>query len=527
MKNKPKTKNDLQSDADRALTRDAFFLAVLSGLLLFLSFPKYGSGWLAWIAIIPLFFALRSAASVTNGLLLGFITGIVSYIGIIYWIACVVINYGYLPLYLGIILMLLLACYLSVYIALFAGGIVYFRGKIALYLAAPVLWVCLEYFKSSLLTGFPWENLGYSQYLNIYLIQIADIAGVFGLSFLIVIVNAAVFEVINKRSRREYALAALVFLILAGVYIYGICRVAQVNKVMQNAQGMEVSLIQGNIDQSIKWNENYQRETLNIYERLSVKNAPANGSLIIWPETAAPFIFQNINNLHDQIRNLSLKTKSWLIFGSVSYLQKKGGDNYFNSAYLLSPFGEIKGKYDKVHLVPYGEYVPLRNFFPFINKLTAGIGDFGTGAGYYPLSLDDKKIGILICYEAILPFAARMYKQRSADLLVSITNDAWFGTTSAPFQHFSMAIFRAVETRLYLARAANTGISGIIDPTGKIIAKTNIFQEDALKGYIKFARIPTFYAEYGDLLVIVCFVFIIFYFFWSLKREGKKCRRKT
>ena len=237
--------------------------------------------------------------------------------------------------------------------------------------------------------------------------------------------------------------------------------------------------------------------------------------------------FQNINNLHDQITNLSLATKSWLLFGSVSYSPKKGGDDYFNSAYLLSPSGKIKGKYDKVHLVPYGEYVPLRNVFPFIKKLTAGIGDFRTGAGYYPLSLGDKKIGILICYEAILPFAARMYKERSADLLVSITNDAWFGTTSAPFQHFSMAIFRAVETRLYLARAANTGISGIIDPTGRTIAKTNIFQEDALKGYIKFIRIPTFYAEYGDLLVIVCFVFIIFYFFWSLKRESKKCRRKT
>jgi apolipoprotein N-acyltransferase len=527
MKNKPRTKNDLQSSSGNALTSDSVFLAVLSGLLLFLSFPKYGSGWLAWIAFVPLFFALRKAASIAQGFLLGFITGIVSYIGIIYWIASVVTNYGYLPLYLGIILMLLLACYLSVYIALFAGGIVYFRGKVALYLAAPVLWVCFEYCKSSLLTGFPWENLGYSQYLNFYLIQFADIAGVFGLSFLIVIVNATIFEVINKRSRREYALAVVVFLILASIYIYGICRLDQVNKVMQNAQGMEVSLIQGNIDQSIKWNENYQRETLNIYERLSVKNAPAKRGLIIWPETAAPFIFQNINNLHDQIRNLSVATKSWLIFGSVSYLQKKGGDDYFNSAYLLSPSGEIKGKYDKVHLVPYGEYVPLRNVFPFINKLTTGIGDFGTGAGYYPLSLGDKKIGILICYEAILPFAARMYKKRSAELLVSITNDAWFGTTSAPFQHFSMAIFRAVETRLYLVRAANTGISGIIDPNGKIIAKTNIFQKDVLKGYIKFVKIPTFYAEYGDLLVIICFVLIIFCFLISLKREGKKCKQKV
>ncbi|MCX5849078.1 MAG: apolipoprotein N-acyltransferase, partial [Deltaproteobacteria bacterium] len=247
----------------------------------------------------------------------------------------------------------------------------------------------------------------------------------------------------------------------------------------------------------------------------------------VWPETAAPFIFQDMNNLHDQVINLSLKTKSWLIFGSISSLQKKYSNDYFNSAYLLSPSGEIKGKYDKVKLVPYGEYVPLRNVFPFVKKLTAGIGDFGIGTGYYPLSLNDKKIGILICYEGILPFAARMYKEGSADLLVNITNDAWFGTTSAPFQHFSMAIFRAVETRLYLVRSANTGISGIIDPGGRIIAKTDIFQEDALKGYVKFIKIPTFYAEYGDILVIFCFVLIVFYFLISFKREGKKCRRKT
>jgi apolipoprotein N-acyltransferase len=526
MKNKLKAIDEIQLKTHGALASDAVFLAVLSGLLLFLSFPKYGSGWFAWIAFVPLFFALRKAASITQGLLLGFITGIVSYIGIIYWIASVVINYGYLPLYLGIILMLLLACYLSVYVALFAGGIVYFREKIALSLVAPVLWVCFEYCKSIMLTGFPWENLGYSQYLNTYLIQFADIAGVFGLSFLIVIVNAAIFEVISKRSKRAYTLAAVVFLILAVVYIYGFYRLDQVNKLTQNAPGMEVSLIQGNIDQSIKWNENYQRETLNIYEQLSLKNAQANGSLIVWPETAAPFSFQDMNNLHDQVVNLSVKTKSWLIFGSISYLQKKGSDDYFNSAYLLSPSGEIKDKYDKVHLVPYGEYVPLRNVFPFIKKLTAGMGDFGTGTGYYPLSLGDKKVGVLICYEAILPFAARMYKKRSAELLVNITNDAWFGATSAPFQHFSMTVFRAVETRLYLVRAANTGISGIIDPGGKIIAKTNIFHEDALKGYIKFVKIPAFYADYGDLLVIVCFVLIIFCFLGSLKGRIKNANRK-
>ena len=526
MKNKTKTSNDLQSGSIRLFTRNTLFLAVISGVLLFLSFPKFGSGWFAWIAFIPLFFALKKAATFTQGLLLGFITGIVSYTGIIYWIAFVIINYGYLPLYTGIILMLLLACYLSIYIALFAGCIVYFREKIPILLTAPVLWICCEYGKSFLLSGFPWENLGYSQYLNTYFLQFADIAGVFGLSFLIVLINAAIFEIIDKRSKRAYAIACVVFLVLAGVYIYGIFRLDQVDKAVKNSPGMEVSLIQGNIDQSVKWNENYQRETLNIYEQLSLRNSPGNESLIIWPETAAPFLFQNISSLHDQIINLSLKTKSWLLFGSVSRSQTEDSDDFFNSAYLLSPSGEIKGKYDKVHLVPYGEYVPFRDVFPFVKKLTAGIGDFGRGDGFSPLNLDNKKIGILICYESILPSAARMYKNNSAGLLVNITNDAWFGKTSAPFQHFSMAVFRSVETRLYLVRAANTGICGIIDPGGRIIAETDIFREDALKGYVKFVNIPTFYAEYGDILIIICFVLIIFYFFISFKGRVRNGVRK-
>lgn len=528
MTNKSITKpvNDIQSSPTGIFTRDTVFLAVLSGLLLFLSFPRYGSGWLAWIAFIPLFFALKKAATVFCGFLLGFITGIVSYVGIIYWIAYVIVNYGYLPLYTGIILMLLLACYLSVYIALFAGCIVYFREKIPLYLTAPVLWICFECGKSFIITGFPWENLGYSQYLNTYLLQFADVAGVPGLSFLIVLFNVAAFEIINKRSKREYILAGVVLFMMAGVYIYGICRLDQVNKAMKNSQGMEVSLIQGNIDQSVKWSQNYQQRTLNIYEQLSLNNLPGNGGMIVWPETAAPFVFQKEGDLRNRIVNLSLQSKSWLLFGSVSYLPQKISDGYFNSAYLLSPSGEVKGRYDKVHLVPYGEYVPFRDLMPFVEGFTAGIGDMGTGKGFYPLTMNDRKIGVLICYEGILPFASRMYKTNSAQLLVNITNDAWFGSTSAPFQHFSMAVFRAVETRLYLVRAANTGISGIVDPCGKIISKTNIFKEDAIKGYIKFVNVPTFYAEHGDVLVIICFGLIIIYilisFRWRMENAGRK-----
>jgi len=502
--------------------------AILSGALLILSFPKYGSGFVAWFAFVPLLFALYSVTSIRQAILLGFITGIVGYVGIIYWIAYVVINYGYLPIYLGIIIMLLLACYLSLYLAIFAAGIVYFRRKIPLYLIAPVLWVCLEYCKSQLFTGFPWENLGYSQYLNLYLIQFADILGVYGLSFLIIMVNVSLFEIITKRSKREYIITTAVSLILISVYIYGIFRANSIDKILQNPStpSMEVSLIQGNIDQSIKWNESYKKETINIYEDISLKNIPASGGLIVWPETAIPFNFQDDNDLSRQIRNLAIKTKSDFIFGSISYLRRSHYVDFYNSAYLLSSDGEVKGKYDKVHLVPYGEYVPLRNVFPFINGLTAGIGDFSTGDGYFPLSAAGRKIGVLICYEGILPFAARVYKNESAEILVNITNDAWFGSTSAPYQHLSMTVFRAVETRLYLVRAANTGISAIVDPRGQIVAKTNIFQKDSLKGNVKLLKIPTFYAEHDDLLVGASFILCIFCLLWSLKGRLRNADRK-
>ena len=448
------------------------YFALLSGILLFLSFPKFGLGFIAWIAFVPLFIALRSVVSLRRALFLGWMTGLTACVGILYWISYVVVNYGNLPLYLGVTLMLMLAGYLSIYFALFATGIVYLRGKVPLCFVAPVLWVCLEYAKSKLFSGFPWENLGYSQFNNIFFIQFADIAGVFGLSFLIILLNVAFFEIIAERSKKSFVLATTVLLLWSGAYLYGVLRINQIDHTLKEAPGMDVSLIQGNIDQSIKWNANIQKETINIYEELSLRHPPANGGLMVWPETAVPFNFQDENELQHQVKNLPVKTKSWFIFGSMSYATGKENTDYYNSAYLLSPQGDIRGKYDKVHLVPYGEYVPLRALFPFISRLAAGIGDFAEGKGFYPLTMGNRKIGVLICYEGILPEAARMYKNADAELLVNITNDAWFGTTSAPYQHLSMSVFRAVETRLYLVRAANTGISAIVDPTGKIIAQT-------------------------------------------------------
>jgi apolipoprotein N-acyltransferase len=497
--------------------------ALLSGLLLFLSFPKFGNGILAWVALIPLFHALRDAKP-GEAFKTGFLTGLIAHVGILYWISYVVVQYGYLPVYAGISAMLLLATYLSLYTALFSMGIVYLRTRgHVLYLVAPLLWTTLEYVRSNFLTGFPWENLAYSQYLFGNIIQIADITGIYGISFAIVLINAVLYNVVTAKSRRgrspmvEIVTACSVFLLLYG---YGHFRTASIQESLKNASSIEVALIQGNIDQNIKWDERYQSQTLEIYRSLSLRSIPAPGGLIVWPETAAPFYFERPGPLQETLVNLARISGRTLLFGSPSYEEENGKVSFMNSAYLLRPDGVVAGRYDKVHLVPYGEYVPLRQLFPFIGKLVAGIGDFRPGRGYDPLVSDGRRFGVLICYEGIFPEAARNYKRNRADLLVNITNDAWFGKTSAPYQHLSMTVFRAVENRLYLVRAANTGVSAVIDPTGVILSRTGVFERTVLKDEVKFIDEKTFYAAYGDLFVYLCGLLLILTDFIQKRRRN-------
>jgi apolipoprotein N-acyltransferase len=497
--------------------------AVLSGLLLFLSFPKFGNGILAWVALISLFHALRNAKP-KEAFRTGFLAGLIAHVGILYWISNVVVQYGYLPFYMGIAAMLLLAAYLSLYTAMFAAGIVFLRARgHDLYLAAPLLWTTLEYLRSHLLTGFPWENLAYSQYLFGNIIQIADITGIYGISFVIVLSNAVLYNILMAilHGRRspvvEIATACSVLLLLYG---YGHFRTAYIQESLKKASSIEVALIQGNIDQNIKWDERYQSQTLDVYGSLSLRSIPAPGGLIVWPETAAPFHFERPGPLQETLLHLTRISGRTLLFGSPSYEEENGKISFINSAYLLRPDGVVSGRYDKVHLVPYGEYVPLRQFFPFIGKLVAGVADFRPGRGFDPLFSDGHRFGVMICYEGIFPEIARNYKRNRADLLVNITNDAWFGKTSAPYQHLSMTVFRAVENRLYLVRAANTGVSAVIDPTGMILSRTDLFERTVLRDSVKFIDEKTFYAAYGDLFVYLCgFLLVLIDFIQKRRRE--------
>jgi apolipoprotein N-acyltransferase len=498
-------------------------LAVLSGLLLVLSFPKYGNGIVAWAALIPLFFALKDAAP-QEAFKTGFLTGLVAHVGILYWITYVVVQYGYLPVYVGIGAMLLLSAYLSLYTACFAWGVVFLRERgIRIFWSAPLLWTILEFLRGRLLTGFPWENLAYSQYLYPKVIQLADITGIYGITFAIVMINALLYglwstKFRDRSVRLEAVVACLMILLIIG---YGSYRIERIEELLKDAPRKEVALIQGNIDQNLKWDPLYQLETINIYRSLSRQAAPSESGLIVWPETAAPFYFQQRDAMQDAVVDVARTSGSALLFGSPSYERENGDISYMNSAYLLRPDGTVSGRYDKVHLVPYGEYVPLRRIFPFIGKLVAGVGDFKPGKGFSPLTIDGLRLGVLICYEGILPEAARDYKREKTDLLVNITNDAWFGRTSAPYQHLSMTVFRAIESRLYLVRAANTGISAIIDPKGEILSRTGIFERTILKGDVKIIDEKTYYAAYGDAFVYLCAIALLVITISTTQRRKK------
>jgi apolipoprotein N-acyltransferase len=513
----------------KTMKKRDILLSLLSGILLILSFPDFDLEFLAWFALVPLFYSIEGKG-LYRSFILGFLTGITSFLGILYWIIVAVHTYGNVPLIPSGFILLLLVVYLSLFIGAFTclTRLIQIRSGLETILFAPFLWVALEYLRSFLLTGFPWANLGYSQYLNLPFIQMADITGAYGLSLVILLVNATLFRALHQWPKKAFPVKEVVFtvLILLGFLIYGYVKMSIVNRQMIHNPSLRIGLVQGNIDQSVKWDESFQKETLKIYEKLSLKVAEEKPDLIVWPETATPFFFQDATEYQPFILDIPKKTNIFLLFGSPSYKPWKGKVDHYNSAYLISPLGELIGKYDKIHLVPFGEYIPMQNLLFFIGSLGEGIGDFKSGKEIFNFSLPQGKFGVLICFEIIFPDLCRRFVKGGANFLVTITNDAWFGRTSAPYQHFSIAIFRAVENRVFIARAANTGITGLIDPKGKIVNRGGIFTEEAMNGTIRLSKNKTFYTLYGDIFAWLCSVFSIFLIAYALFKKSKNIKLK-
>lgn len=494
-----------------------FFMPALSGILLTAAFSGGFMSWVAWFALVPLLLSINGD-SFKEAAKKGFAAGFAHSFTLFSWVVYTMHVYGFLPYYVCVPVLILLASYIALYTALSAGFASMFRNSTALSaIAFSLAWICADYLRGILFTGFPWGFAGYSQYQNLRMIQAADIGGVYAVTFAIVFFNGFLFWIIKTvwNYRNDFknipvkriipVISALS--VLSAVYIYyGEYRLKTIQAETESSRKSEIAIIQGNIDQSVKWDPSFQIFTVEKYLKMSAQAAEKKPDFIVWPETAAPFYFLYDGFLTRMLIDSVKKGGFELVFGSPHVIMKKDRNNaeYYNSVYTLDSSAKVTGRYDKTHLVPFGEYTPLKDWIPFIGKMVPLEGDFSTGDKGRLLESGGLKLGTQICYEIIFPELSRIMVKNGADLIINVTNDAWFGMTGAPVQHFAISVFRAVENRRSLVRAANTGFSGFVEPTGRVTEITELFVDAVVSGKAPVLGERTFYTSHGDIFVGVC-----------------------
>lgn len=515
---------------DRKRSWPAMALSLLSGLLLFWAAPgEQAMPLLAWCALVPLLLAMEDATP-KRAAMLGFVCGIAFYLPLIHWIIIVLSTYGQVAMPLAVAALLFLACYMAGYTTLFGLLCCWGSRRVPVLLIAPLLWVALDWIRGWLFTGFPWLDLGYTQYASNPILQVADLAGHHGITFLIVLANTLIASLFTTLRRGRLAcppsLCWMAALFLCLAFVYGAIRLDDVSGQMAQQHRLQVGIAQGNIPQDQKWQPAFQQETVSTYLRLSsqvLASAPQT-SLVVWPETAMPFypyehpLFLRITT------ELTRPYQTSLLAGAPHRAVRQDVIEpvYSNSAFLVSPDGGITGRYDKQHLVPFGEYIPLRALLSFASPVVQTMGDFSSGTPTPPLSCQNGRIGVLICYEAIFPELARRHASNGANLLINITNDAWFGRSGAPWQHLAMSIFRAVETRKSLVRAANTGVSGFVDPLGRVSMPSTLFTEYAHSEPVILMEGTSWYVRLGHLFPLACLALAVMMLLVATQDTRKK-----
>jgi len=470
-------------------------LAIVSGALFVLSFPKFGHPAFGWIALTPLIVAL-TGATLRRAFLLGLTTGIIYFTGTLYWITGVMAMYGGLQTWVAVLINAGLIAYLALFPALFAlitRRIVMAYGRSVL-MAAPVVWVATELGRAYI-TSFPWELLGYSQVTVLPIAQLASLFGVYGVSMLLAAVSAAL--AFAATARRWAPLVAVLAVVLA-VAVWGSRRVAA-SEWTRAGEPIRIGMIQGNVDQGQKWDVTRASAIFQDYVNLTRQAIREGSQLVLWPESSTPFLFEENLPAANVVRTLAEQARVPIVFGS-DQIERGRPDRYFNSAFLVRADGTTGGVYRKMHLVPFGEYVPFQRLLFFAAPLTEQAGTFSPGLNPELLPVDGHRLSVAICYEVVYPDLVRQFVAGGSELLTTITNDAWFGRTSAPMQHFQQAAMRAIENGRYLVRSANTGISGIVDPYGRVLAQTPIFESAVLVGEARFLRTSTFFSRHGDVL---------------------------
>ena len=496
-------------------------LAVASGLAMGLAFPKFDYGLLAWVALVPLFYAIEGE-SMRRVFRWAYLQGFASYIVSLYWIPIPLHDFADVPMQYAIFPMLALAGIVAINtaVAIWAGEFIARRTRIPSVITMPVAWTAIEWFRTYVPASFPWNLLGYAAYKNLELIQFAEFTGVYGVSALIVFFNAVVYVVISRRGGyrlQTVSLSALTAMMIAFV-AFGAWRINNV-KNAPTSGNFKVAMVQGNIPQSLKWDPKFLPQSYGVYQTETVDAASRGADLIVWPEASAAFLFQPDDQYpaglagdaqyRTALLTLARNIRKPILFGAPALARADGHLGFYNRAYLVSADGngEVDAHYDKIELVPFGEYVPARAILGFfVNKIVNGFGDLVPGREQTLFDFRGTKLGILICYESIFPDLTRREVNAGADVLVNITNDAWYGESSAPYQVLAMAALRSVETKVPMVRVANTGFSALIEPSGRITERTPLFQRGTIIAKVNWRPVRTFYTIVGDLFAEICFV---------------------
>jgi len=480
-------------------------LAVLSGASAALAFPKMNLPFLAWISLIPLFFIV-SGKTVKSAFVIGLLAGIFFYGLLLYWIPAVPAHYGHLSpifsLFIYVLLIALLGFFWGIFWAVFVKIGRSYPGLN--FFAAPFLWVALEYILTTILTGFPWGVLGLSQFKNLSFIQLASWTGIYGVSFVLVLFQSLFVYAVKTAKRWPFAFAVIVMVV---VHLGGFL---SLKKPAETPETFQASVIQGNVSSDVNWSEISTQEILKLFEahmELSRQAYDKGAGLVIWPEFSVPLCFGCEDALYQNFKRILFQfardTQGSLLLGTSEATGPPGQRLYHNTALCLAPDFAMS-MYFKMHLVPFGEYIPYKKFFGFIKKMTHAIGEVTPGTEQVLHTFRGHRFGSPICYEIIFPDLVRRFVKKGANFLVTITNDSWYGNTSAPYQHFANAVFRAVENRRYVLRAATTGISGIIDPYGRIVHQSAIGTRTFLSGAVTPSETLTFFARFGDVFSILC-----------------------
>jgi len=508
----------------RQIHFSAWLLVVLSAILQVIIFPLPGVYVLSWFALAPLLVALLRArpadglevagsarlrpATPWQGFLLGYVSGIIWYAGTCYWIYDTMRQYGGLSAPEALGALFLFSCYLGLYhglfgllVSLLAGSGRDFRRPLVI---APFLWVAVELARTRV-TGYPWNLLGIAQVDNLALCRIAASTGVYGISFEIALVNVALAAAFLVPRGKRFALLAAA---LAAAAVLQAGRLVDAPPAKADHAAL---LVQQNIPVGVDWTSAYLRQTLNglteVTEKSAAGNADVKVDLVVWPESPAPF-FTNDVEFREAVSAMARDTNSWTIVGVIGTSPSAGSGRQagplFNSAALISPRGDWTARYDKIHLVPFGEYLPFPSVFSFAGGLTKEVGEFQHGASRRALDAGDQRLGLFICYESIFPDEVRQFADQGAQVFVNISNDGWYGDSGAYAQHLNQTRMRAIENNRWLLSATDTGVTASIDPWGRVVAQIPRKQRTALVAPYALTSVTTFYSRHGDWFAFGC-----------------------